>query len=200
MNRRTVVAAVHGWVAEWSNAHAWKACLPQGNAGSNPAPSADLTDAPDGRIGSDLMKTSTSFFTAALALLFVAFSPAQAEPERPKTPLGEQMSAMATGLRKLRRESTDPAQKETALVHLAAIRENAAKAKTFEPAKTETIPTKEREKFVADYQAQIDELLAQFQKLEAAIRDGNTAEINTLFDGLQSFKRKSHERFNAEKD
>ena len=29
-----------GWVAEWSNAHAWKACLPQGNQGSNPCPSA----------------------------------------------------------------------------------------------------------------------------------------------------------------
>src|SRR5947209_15095128 len=32
--------AVRGWVAEWSNAHAWKACLPQGNQGSNPCPSA----------------------------------------------------------------------------------------------------------------------------------------------------------------
>src|SRR5450755_3960523 len=31
---------LHGWVAEWSNAHAWKACLPQGNQGSNPCPSA----------------------------------------------------------------------------------------------------------------------------------------------------------------
>ena len=30
----------NGWVAEWSNAHAWKACLPQGNQGSNPCPSA----------------------------------------------------------------------------------------------------------------------------------------------------------------
>src|SRR5213079_2812116 len=29
-----------GWVAEWSNAHAWKACLPKGNQGSNPCPSA----------------------------------------------------------------------------------------------------------------------------------------------------------------
>ena len=27
-------------MAEWSNAHAWKACLPQGNQGSNPCPSA----------------------------------------------------------------------------------------------------------------------------------------------------------------
>ena len=31
-----------GWVAEWSIAHAWKACLPQGNGGSNPPPSAIL--------------------------------------------------------------------------------------------------------------------------------------------------------------
>ena len=33
-------SASPGWVAEWSNAHAWKACLPQGNQGSNPCPSA----------------------------------------------------------------------------------------------------------------------------------------------------------------
>ena len=32
-----------GWVAEWSNAHAWKACLPKGNQGSNPCPSATCT-------------------------------------------------------------------------------------------------------------------------------------------------------------
>src|ERR1700719_3801138 len=31
-----------GWVAEWSNAHAWKACLPKGNQGSNPCPSVPL--------------------------------------------------------------------------------------------------------------------------------------------------------------
>ena len=31
-----------GWVAERSIAHAWKACLPKGNGGSNPPPSAPL--------------------------------------------------------------------------------------------------------------------------------------------------------------
>ena len=29
-------------MAEWSNAHAWKACLPKGNQGSNPCPSVFL--------------------------------------------------------------------------------------------------------------------------------------------------------------
>src|ERR1043165_1165739 len=37
--------ALAGWVAEWSNAHAWKACLPKGNQGSNPCPSARTSDA-----------------------------------------------------------------------------------------------------------------------------------------------------------
>ena len=33
-------APLNGGVAEWLKAHAWKACLLKGNAGSNPAPSA----------------------------------------------------------------------------------------------------------------------------------------------------------------
>lgn len=34
--------APRGWVTEWSIVHAWKACVPKGTAGSNPAPSARL--------------------------------------------------------------------------------------------------------------------------------------------------------------
>ena len=30
----------HGEMAEWFKAHAWKACLPKGNVGSNPSLSA----------------------------------------------------------------------------------------------------------------------------------------------------------------
>ena len=43
-NRRisTGGKSAKGWVAEWSIAHAWKACLPKGNGGSNPPPSAAL--------------------------------------------------------------------------------------------------------------------------------------------------------------
>jgi hypothetical protein len=31
-----------GWVPERSIGHAWRACVPQGTAGSNPAPSANF--------------------------------------------------------------------------------------------------------------------------------------------------------------
>ena len=31
-----------GDLSEWPNEHAWKACLPQGNEGSNPSVSAEL--------------------------------------------------------------------------------------------------------------------------------------------------------------
>ncbi len=37
---RRIRLSVNGRVAEWSIAHAWKACLPKGNVGSNPPPSA----------------------------------------------------------------------------------------------------------------------------------------------------------------
>ena len=30
----------HGRMSEWSNVHAWKACVLNGTAGSNPVPSA----------------------------------------------------------------------------------------------------------------------------------------------------------------
>ena len=35
-----IKAFFSGWVAEWSNAHAWKACVQQCTEGSNPSPSA----------------------------------------------------------------------------------------------------------------------------------------------------------------
>ena len=34
--------SAYGWVAEWSIAHAWKACIPKGIGGSNPPPSASI--------------------------------------------------------------------------------------------------------------------------------------------------------------
>ncbi len=33
----------HGRMSEWSNVHAWKACVLRGTAGSNPVPSANQT-------------------------------------------------------------------------------------------------------------------------------------------------------------
>ena len=40
----------YGWVAEWSIAHAWKACIPKGIGGSNPPPSASIVFMLDQRV------------------------------------------------------------------------------------------------------------------------------------------------------
>ena len=50
-----------GGVAEWLKAHAWKACLPKGNAGSNPAPSAMAQNYRD-FVASDLPQKGRSPF------------------------------------------------------------------------------------------------------------------------------------------
>lgn len=51
--------APNGEVSEWSIEHAWKACVPQGTAGSNPALSAKPSSKDEG-------------FFYALHLLFLA--------------------------------------------------------------------------------------------------------------------------------
>ena len=40
INKKYTFAIPHGEVSEWSIEHAWKACVLQGTAGSNPALSA----------------------------------------------------------------------------------------------------------------------------------------------------------------
>ena len=40
INKKYTFAIQHGEVSEWSIEHAWKACVLQGTAGSNPALSA----------------------------------------------------------------------------------------------------------------------------------------------------------------
>ena len=62
-----------GWVAEWSIAHAWKACLPQGNGGSNPPPSAPLI-VRGLRPGRRKVKTSPADFAFSTSLPLAADS------------------------------------------------------------------------------------------------------------------------------
>ena len=134
-----------------------------------------------------------------LALLLSALpSLTHAEADKPKTPLGEQMSAMNKSLRTLRRQFNDPAQKEASLGLVVSMEGSAGKAKALVPQKAKEVPEKDREQFIAAYQKKIDELLENFHKLEAAIREGNNDEAKSLMDRAQDLKRKGHEQFTAE--
>ena len=76
--------------------------------------------------------------------------------------------------------------------------DRAAKAKDLDPSKAKSIPPADREQFLADFRKQIDGLISDFQKLEAALSAGNTADASALLDKLQADKRDGHKKFNAE--
>lgn len=135
----------------------------------------------------------------AASLLITAISHGQNAPEdKPKTPLAEQMSGISKDFRSLRKMVNDPAQKDAALQLVKDMEARAAKAKTFDPAKTKEIPPADRDQFLADYHKQIDGLVADFQKLETAVNDGKTSDASALLDKLQQDKREGHKKFNAD--
>jgi len=166
-----------------------------------------------------MMKTSLPGFAASLLITtFLATSipgraqapsPAQSPPpsmpmtghapeDRPKTPLAEQMSGIAKDFRSMRKVVNDPAQKDVALQLARDMENRATKAKEFDPIKTKDIPAADRDQFLVDYRKQIDGLIADFQKLEAAVQDGKTSDASALLDKLQADKREGHKKFNAE--
>ena len=147
-----------------------------------------------------MMKTSLPGFAASLLIApFLALSiPCHAEADGPKTPLAQQMGGIAKDFRTLRKIVSNPAQKEAALQLVKDMEDHATKAKDLDPAKTKTIPPADKDQFLSDYRKQIDGLLADFQKLEAAVSDGKTADATALLDKIGADKRDGHKKFNAE--
>jgi Tfp pilus assembly protein PilF len=70
-------------VAEWSIAHAWKACLPQGNQGSNPCPSAGAP--PNFLAVAAAIRKNPFVRFAAMLSFFAAIAVADAAEPQPAT-------------------------------------------------------------------------------------------------------------------
>ncbi len=138
----------------------------------------------------------------ACSLLITTFlatsSPGRAQDDGPKSPLAQQMSGISKDFRSLRKVVNDPTQKDAALQLVKDMEDRATKAKGFEPAKTKDIAPADKDQFLADYRKQMDVLIGDFQKLEAAVTAGNTADASALLDKLQADKREGHKKFNAE--
>ena len=106
---------------------------------------------------------------------------------------------IARDFRTLRKQIKDPAQKDSSLQLVKDMEDHAAKAKTFDPSKSQGIPEADREKFLADYRKSMDGLSDQFQKLQAQIKDGKLDEASAALDEIQNTKREGHKKFNADR-
>jgi soluble cytochrome b562 len=149
-----------------------------------------------------MMKKSLLSIVSVLSIttLLTFSGTIRADDDEPKTPLGEQMAGISKDFRSLRKVVSNPAQKDAALQLVKDMEARATKAQGLEPAKTKTIPAANKDQFIAAYKKQMDVLIGDFQKLEAAVTSGDTKGATALLDKLQADKRDGHKKFNAEAD
>jgi hypothetical protein len=133
-----------------------------------------------------------------LATLSLSFSTAFCAEE--DTPLTKQMTAMNKSLRTLKRQISDASKKDDNLALLGKMKANLAEAIKLEPKKTKDVPAAEKAAYVEKFKQEITELGKTYDQLEAAIKDGKTAEAKAIFDKISEQKEKGHKDFGVDEE
>jgi soluble cytochrome b562 len=127
----------------------------------------------------------------ALALLLLTSACILADDDQP-TLVAVQMKQIAANYKSLKSQADDPAQKEASLALVAGMRQAVATARTGTPEPAEQLSGASLENYMNEFRKGLDELDADLQKLDAAIRAGETASIDSILDGLNSLKKTYH--------
>ena len=130
----------------------------------------------------------------ALALCLGPATALRAEDDKPKD-LAAHMEVINKNMKKLKKDVADSAKNESSAKLAGEACAAAAAAKEMVPAKAKEIPADKREKFVAEYKAMMDELIGNFKKLEAALKEGKNDEAQKLYDTLMGMKKTGHDKF-----
>jgi len=149
------------------------------------------------------MKNRLLFLVLALVILPVApalhaQTPAPAPEHKKKadeTELGKTMEKMNGAWRKLRKQAGDATANAASLELVATIKACGEKALAFKPAKVADVPAADQEKFVADYQQEMKEFLAQVGKLEAALQANDNAAAQDLIRKIGALQKEAHKEF-----
>lgn len=136
----------------------------------------------------------------ALALLVGCVAPApgraqEKKPKEPETELGNTMDKMNGAWRKLRKQLADPASNAASLELVATISAAADKAATLKPARLADVPAADQAKFIADYQAQMKEFIAQIAKLGAALKANDNAAADAIVRKMGAMQKEGHKDF-----
>ena len=133
-------------------------------------------------------------FACALSAVALSVSASAAE----STPLEDQMEKLNKALKLVKRNLADASAKDANLAKIADAKAAIAEAKKLEPAMTKTIPAAQKEKFVADYRASIDETAKALDELKAAIEGGKSDEAAKIMEKLDLQKKEGHKKFQEE--
>ena len=146
------------------------------------------------------MKNRLLFLTLALVVTTPATLRLTAAEPAPKhkeadTELGKAMEKMNHAWRKLRKQAGDPASNASSIELVATISTAAEKAMHLQPDKTKDLPEADRAKFVADYQSQMKELIAQVGKLQDAFKAGDNPAALAIIRKIGETQKEGHHEF-----
>ena len=128
----------------------------------------------------------------AFLSLFIVVSSLLSVPARADSPLGDKMEQMGRAFGQLKKQIGDAGKKDASLALVTKIKENAVAARSMVPPKAKTVPDTDRAEFISDYQAAMDDLISQLDKLATAVRDGKTEDQQKLLKSIEQSEQDSH--------
>jgi soluble cytochrome b562 len=142
----------------------------------------------------------STLILCALSTLVLGFLPnvfaTVAEEDVPA--VVQNMRDINKGFRTLRRQIDDTDQKDENLKLIAQIRADLVAASKEEPLKTPELPASERDAFLKGYRQLMDSVLAEMDKLKAAVSAGNNAEAKSLLRQINELKKQGHGKYQKE--
>lgn len=139
-------------------------------------------------------------FAPALKLSAQQPGPPPHHEDHEDTLLGQQMKKMGRAFRTLGRQITDASKNSDSLQLVATMREAAEASLAFKPEKTADIPADQQAKFVADFHAGIKGLVADLDKLTAALKANDNNAAFSILRQIKDDQKQGHHEFKKEHD
>ena len=139
------------------------------------------------------MKLITLLATCSLLSL-----PAFLRAEESDSPLEKQMQILAHGMRQLSQQVVDPSKQQENITLLESLKKAAVDSKALDPRKTASVPQADRDKFLADYRTDLDELKDAFDQIKEAVKAGQYDKAKSLIATVNSIKKEGHGKFKTD--
>lgn len=114
-----------------------------------------------------------------------------------ESPLEKQMRILADGIKQLGAQINDPAKQAETITLISSLKKAAMDANNMEPTKIATIAASDKEKFLADYRAQLDKLALAFDSIETVAREGRYDQAKALLSSVTELRKEGHAKFKA---
>lgn len=137
------------------------------------------------------MKKPSFLCSAALLTLLIPLS-GLAQREEEHSPVQKEMETINRDARKLSRQYSDAAQKDSSLQIVAEMQKSAEAAKGLTPSLAEKKADADKTKYMETYKKDMDSLIKELAALKDAVESGDSTKTKAELDKINQLKMSSH--------